>query len=293
MNIDDLKIFLAITELGTFNKVAKATHNSISKVSRAVLRIENELNVKIFEHKKHGVVLNFYGEILKEKAREIIGVQNSLRETVDYYRFRNPNAIKIESCDPGPAWFLSHQLNKANPYIDNEANMYKDFNIAFTMLKDDLVDVLITDAPVDARGYTCKFLARDELVLTVHKDDERFKETRQISLMDGRIKRLYIFDMDCPFMRKLNRVLDKISSFKEVFYEDKYFVFQTITERRDTIFTNTRLVSEYRKDGTNLKLIPLTDLGLDIKYYLVYKNSNKEQLEKVLQITSEMAEKFK
>lgn len=293
MDINDLHIFLTITELGSYHETAKATHNSVAKVSRAILRIEDELNVKVLNRTKSNVSLNVYGEILKEKAREILGVQKSLQENLDYYRFRDPKSIKIESCDPGPAWFLSHALYNQNPSIDNETNVYKDLKVAFSMLKDDLIDILITDVPVDANGYTCQFMARDVIVLSVHHEDERFRETRQISLMDGRIDRVYTFNIDCVFQEKAKKVFDRVSKYKDIIYENNYFVFQAISERKKSIITSTRLVSEFRKDGDDLKIIPLTDLGLDINYYLVYKNANKKRLEKILELANTWAEKYK
>lgn len=293
MDINDLNIFLTITELGTYMDAAKATHSSLAKVYRAVARIEDELNVQVFNHDKNKVSLNTYGEILREKAREIVNIQKSLQENLDYYRFRDSGTIKIESCDPGPAWFMSHALFNQDPSIDNETNTYKDIKIGLSMLKDELTDVLITDVPVDAQGYTCQFMARDAIVLSVHQEDERFRETRQISLMDGRIDRVYTFNIDCVFQEKAKKVFDRVSKYKDIIYENNYFVFQAISERKKSIITSTRLVSEFRKDGDDLKILPLTDLGLDINYYLVYKNANKKRLEKILELANIWAEKYK
>ena len=75
MELEQLWIFLAVAESGSFSRGAKKLYISHSTTSRAVSALEEELGVRLLERGNRVLGLTPAGQVLLEEAR-------SLREAV-------------------------------------------------------------------------------------------------------------------------------------------------------------------------------------------------------------------
>lgn len=291
MEINDLKIFMKVVECGTIKEAAHITNSSASSIARAIQRLENEFGVELFIHNVNNMTINEFGAIVKAEAPACIAAMENLQMKVEEVKNRS-HELKLQACDPGPAWFISDDVAKKLKQVAN-TKVYTDLNIAFSLLKNDAIDLLIVPEPIDVKGYTCQFMAHDKLLLSVDADDERFRNTYQISLQDGRIDKLIYFHVDGAFSEKLKKVYEKICKKTSLVRETEFWNYQARLKNKKIITTNTSMVSTYRNDPVERKFIPITDLGTDIDYYLVYKNSNRGRLAALLEVAAEWAEKYK
>ena len=292
MEINDLKLFLKVVECGTIKETARATKNSESSIARAIQRLETEFGVELFTHNlKSGMSINEFGAILKEEAPAFLTAMENLQVKMEQATYRG-NELKVQACDPGPAWFICDDISKKLKQVVN-TNVYNDLNIALSLLKNDAIDLLIVSEPIEEKGYTCQFMAHDKLLLSVDMGDERFNDTYKISLQDGRLDKVIYFHIDGAFSTKLEKVYDRVSKITRLQKETDYWNYQAKLRSKGTITTNTALVATYRNDPVERKLIPITDLGTEIDYYLVYKNSNRKRLNELLEVAKEWAEKYK
>jgi DNA-binding transcriptional LysR family regulator len=82
-NIQNIKTFLAIAELGSFSGAAKAVYRTQSAITMQVKALEASLGVELFDRTRRPPVLNDAGRAFAEKAKEVLYRFNCLFAAVD------------------------------------------------------------------------------------------------------------------------------------------------------------------------------------------------------------------
>lgn len=72
LNLDLLRVFIAVAESGGFTRAASVLHRSQSAVSMQIKRLEEILGVPVFERQSTSIKLNAEGEIFIGYARRIL-----------------------------------------------------------------------------------------------------------------------------------------------------------------------------------------------------------------------------
>jgi LysR family hydrogen peroxide-inducible transcriptional activator len=72
LNLHSLEQFVALARTRNFTRAAEELHLSQSALSRAIQKLEDQLGQPLFERKPREVVLTDLGELLLERAREIL-----------------------------------------------------------------------------------------------------------------------------------------------------------------------------------------------------------------------------
>lgn len=88
MELEQLRIFVAVAEHGSFTKGAKHLYISHSTTSRAVAALEEELGVRLLRRDNRVLGLTEEGELLLCGARELLAQSQALAETVQGKRER-------------------------------------------------------------------------------------------------------------------------------------------------------------------------------------------------------------
>ena len=82
MELEQLRIFLAVAELTSFRRAAAAMYISRSTVSRAVASLEASLDVRLFERTSRSVRLTKAGRLLCREGEGFLQRADQLREAV-------------------------------------------------------------------------------------------------------------------------------------------------------------------------------------------------------------------
>lgn len=82
MEIIELKYFLAVAEVESVQRAGRNLSISPGSLSKAVGRLEAELGVKLFQRVGRNIKLSAEGQHLMIKAREIINLEESVRESI-------------------------------------------------------------------------------------------------------------------------------------------------------------------------------------------------------------------
>lgn len=82
MELQQLEYFLAIAHIGNFTKAAKAVSITQSALSRSIIRLENELGVKLLNRNTKEVSLTHYGEMLLTHAQRIVKEQTAAKMAI-------------------------------------------------------------------------------------------------------------------------------------------------------------------------------------------------------------------
>ena len=72
MDLEKLRIFLAVAECGSFSRGARSLYISHSTTSRAVAALEEELGVRLLERGNHVLGPTAAGEVLLREGRSLL-----------------------------------------------------------------------------------------------------------------------------------------------------------------------------------------------------------------------------
>ena len=79
VEISDLKYFFAVAETENVNRAAKKIPISPGSLSKAIAKLESELDIRLFERIGRGIQLTEHGRHLKAYARKIIDLEEESR----------------------------------------------------------------------------------------------------------------------------------------------------------------------------------------------------------------------
>ncbi len=82
MELEQLRIFQAVAESGSYTKAAGKLYKSHSTASRAVSALENELGVRLFERGNKIVSLTKEGKFLLAEAGELLNQAESIKARI-------------------------------------------------------------------------------------------------------------------------------------------------------------------------------------------------------------------
>ena len=82
MELEQLRIFLAVADTGSFTKGAGKLYISHSTTSRAVSALEDELGVRLFDRGNRIFSLTEAGKVLRDRAPGLLEAADELRESV-------------------------------------------------------------------------------------------------------------------------------------------------------------------------------------------------------------------
>lgn len=87
MDVRDLQYFLAVAELGHLGRAAKTVFRSQPALSKSIDRLEQSLDVKLFDRAGRGIRLTPVGEVLLRRARHVrVTLDDTIREIKGYAR---------------------------------------------------------------------------------------------------------------------------------------------------------------------------------------------------------------
>ena len=82
MDLSQLHYFRTAARTGNLSQAARELFVTQPNLSRSMARLETELGVPLFEHRKGKVVLNEYGRIFLSGVENVFGELNTCMQTV-------------------------------------------------------------------------------------------------------------------------------------------------------------------------------------------------------------------
>ena len=108
-------------------------HLSQPALSRSMQKLEEELQVTLFDRKKNKIALNQNGELAVQQARRVMQQARDLVEQVRALD-RSRHTISIGSCAPAPLWRLVPLVSQLYPEMTVSSEM-KDTDVLLEGLK--------------------------------------------------------------------------------------------------------------------------------------------------------------
>ncbi len=166
MNIDQLKILLAIAESGNFSTAALNLHISQAAVSRAIASLEAELGVPLLSRGRFGARPTRIGEKVIDHARKILELRAKIDSEVNLEKGLQAGRVRIAS-------FRSAATHLLPPVVAQFRQVYPEVEVAIAEMEPLGVEQALREGAVDlgllplprSEEFETWEIARDEYVV--------------------------------------------------------------------------------------------------------------------------------
>ena len=155
----------AFSEYGTLSAAAEHLNISQPSLSRSMQKLEDILDVTLFERQKNRIYLNETGKLAAEYAKRILETESEMERHIRAFH-RSQQTLTIGSCAPGPLMEL----------VPRATGLFSDMTISSVIdtedrlingLKNSEYNLIILQKPVDAKDFYCKKYCTEQLFLSV------------------------------------------------------------------------------------------------------------------------------
>ena len=174
MNIRDLKYIVAVAEYKNFSKASKMCFVSQPTLSMQIKKLEEYLDLKIFERNNKKVLLTANGEKIVEKAKVILLEVDSIKKFAKSVKSPYAGELVIGVIPTISPYLLPRIIEQvSNQYPDlkiflkegTTTNLLKD-------IKDGKIDVMIQALPMDLGDLKTEVVYKEEFFVAVPKNHE-------------------------------------------------------------------------------------------------------------------------
>ncbi len=169
MEISQLKYFAAVAQTGSVSKAAQKLYVTQPNLSKSIARLEEELGVPLFEHRKGKILLNDYGRMFLSSVNLSLSELENGAERIQrmYESSQNILALGCSIDDLLPD--VLRDFAQKHPEIG-----IRQFGCSPTELTERLsrrtLDLAITARPIGGDAYVFEELGRSEFVVLVGRD---------------------------------------------------------------------------------------------------------------------------
>lgn len=110
MNEEQLRIFLDVVELGSFQKVAERNYVSQRAVSRQIQRLEEHLGTQLVNRGKNKITLTHAGRFFEKRCRALLSMLNNTQHELHRF-YRGETKLSIGYFSPFDAVLVHELLN--------------------------------------------------------------------------------------------------------------------------------------------------------------------------------------
>ena len=150
-----LKYLVEVEKCKNLTKAAKNLHLSQSALSRAMQKLEQFIEVELFERKKNSVTLNDNGKFAAEHAKNILSQYQDMIEKIREFDRKN-RTISVGACAPIPMNKIIFLLNKNFPDISISSELKNDDYLLHGLQNDFFHLVVLHKIPQDKNFYFAK-----------------------------------------------------------------------------------------------------------------------------------------
>lgn len=274
MHIDSLNYFFQVANSNSISTVAKNAHISQSALSQQISKLENNLNVQLFNRTNKGVSLTSEGEILFKYAESILSSYNKMQEEL-LNSVNKKKYVSIEAVESIGLTLLPMAISKLKKNFSSYTiNLNTIDCCSKANLSSNLCDIFICyTKPENANGLTTKLIGYDEILLVAGKNfqvpsikkDDIFDLPLILSSDKTCLKTLI-----CNEFNYDNKILD---SSNILYSTNSYFsALKGVSSSKAATFIPASIYNNYHSIP-DIKIINIHDLSIKLPIYISYFDS--------------------
>lgn len=213
-----MQIFATVVEQSSLNRAAQVLNTSQPALSRKILKLEEQLGVKLFERKGKKLVLTRVGQISYEYALEMRQLQNKFEQTISAYTTPGKSSITIgaslttlQSTLPEIIALFTEDDNET----DIKAVTGKTHEIV-ALVKERKVDVGLIASKIEHSELNCIPLFDDHLSLVIPKTNHPLLKKSKIVMEDFNKLPLILFSRGSWYRVLMDELFNQYAVFPEI-----------------------------------------------------------------------------
>lgn len=177
MNIESLKTFIALAEVGNFKKAAQQLFVVQSTVSARIQELENLLGQKLFIRSGKGLELTSAGYFLLPYARQIAEIEQDMYQSL-HYSSAYKESLSIGASDTIYDSYIAHHISDfLDQYPSCSLSVIHGSSMQMlNLLHDHKIDICFSYTAFSDKFYHSRLLASDELLLVTSPDNPRWPD---------------------------------------------------------------------------------------------------------------------
>ncbi|QOV11988.1 LysR family transcriptional regulator [Viridibacillus arvi] len=197
MELRELKLFLEVTNYNSFTKAAEHCYLSQSSLSKAIKKLEEELQLELFDRSTRHMQLTEAGKIVYKQSQKVFKVIDELNVQLDQFREVATGEIKL-GIPPliGTLFFSEIACNFEELYPDVSLILIeRGAKVINQLVEEGTVDLGIVVLPEDESKFNITPFIQDNFVLFVH-EEHRLAHKKNIKLKELEDEKFIIFTED-------------------------------------------------------------------------------------------------
>lgn len=261
----------AFAHCGTLSAASEELHISQPALTRSMKKLEEELDVPLFDRRKNRLFLNENGKLAAKQAALVLSEDRELVRKVQAFD-RSQRTIALGCCAPVPSYELTPRLQQLYPDMTISSEIYPDEKLKNGLQNGTYQLVVLHEDPKDDSLFV-RVCGHESLSISV-------PPAHPLAAFD----KVSFADLDDVPMLQYSKVgfwyeltTQKIPHPHLLLQEDR----QTFNEIADSsalpTFFSDYFNSYEQRDVSARKIIPLTDPEASVTYYLVCKKENERR----------------
>jgi len=184
IGLKDMRAFFAIVEEGNISHAAQRLGVAQPALSRQMKRLEEKLDVKLFERGSRRIRLTEAGRVLYDRVENILGMVDGTVREITEIGTGSKGAIRIGTITTSGAMILPELISEFHdeyPNITFEIWEAEGARI-LELLDSHIIEIAITRTQVDNLAYELLVLPNEPLVMVMNKHFEIGKNNSTVEL---------------------------------------------------------------------------------------------------------------
>ncbi|MDO4619439.1 MAG: LysR family transcriptional regulator [Lachnospiraceae bacterium] len=275
--LNQLEQLLAIDEYKTLSKAAEHLNISQPALSRSIQRLEEELEVTLFERQKNKLTFNEDGVQALDYAKRILELSHEMKESL-VSAAKARRTISIGSIAPAPMWLLSPEISRLHPEMMIQSELETGEKLE-KGLQDGTYQIIITNDPtVDKDTIAVEYCEEDLYVALPPAHPLASRNELSLSDLNGQSILQY---RDVGFWLDICKAKMPNSMF---LMQDEFAVLDELRRSSALPSFATNLTGNVPESDHRV-MVPLTDDEVNVIFYIKYKKAGKALFKDVAPLT--------
>ncbi|MBL3530819.1 LysR family transcriptional regulator [Companilactobacillus zhachilii] len=277
-----LEELVTFSKLGTLAATAEELMVTQPTVTRGMQKLEDELNVKIFDRQPNHISLTKTGILAAKEAQKVLNQNRSFIQTIQAYEASH-TTVKVGSVAPGPIIVL-HSMNDIPDNVIVNDNLLQQ-SAVIGDLENRSFSAILSNKEIMTDSIESRFIGSEQLSVNLdkftylaNKNSVKFEELKGMS---------FIVINDIGIWKQI--IQDNIPDAKFL-YQEQYDAFQEITQYSNFPYfsTNISKSSDHlpAQDDDRVK-IPISDDASKMDFYVSYLKSQKSKVNPLIKLMSQ------
>lgn len=267
--LNQLLYFVTIVEQGTVSKAADVLLISQPALTRSLKKLEESLEVELFDRKKNKITLNKNGELAYQYAQKILEMSKTMKDDLISFD-KLSSTIAIGSMAPVPLWAISYLCQKQYPQMHIEENMENSDETLINDLKNNQYNLIILNHPYHHKDYQSIELFSEELYLSL-PPAHPLALFNEVSFSDLNGESILLLSK----IGFWNEICLKYIPDSHLLIQNDESVFNEIKKASALPYFRTNITLLSHLDGNRIN-IPITDDVAKAQYYAIFHKSKKK-----------------